>query len=170
TDDTTLFCTIMGNSKGYTFVLPEKITEWYWLTDSLNNKIDTIKEKFAISYGPYIFAKKGRHIMFKDLNRSNKFSRLYNLDYKEFLAPSLFSTSTDSYSEVTSLLDPDCVIFDGADSIKCYKFLQVIKRRFDNLYKVIFIEKKSLLPYRMEYYDQKGLESLLTTVFAIKCR
>ncbi len=167
--DTTLFCTVIENLKSYSFVLPQRELVWYEVTDSLRHKYDTIREKNPIiSYGPYQFANRGQRIVFKDRSLSNKFRVLYYFDNKEYLAPDLFSTSTDSYSEITSFVDANGKVFFGKDSIRCYKFLQKIKRRFDYLYQILYIEKKTLLPFRMEIYEEKALRTLITTIYAYK--
>ena len=108
--------------------------------------------------------------MFKDLSKSQKLFDLYNVNYEKFLAPDLFSTSTDSYNIATTLLDSNCVIFSGNNTVKCYKYLQVIEGRFDNMYRVIYVGKKNLLPCRIENYNDKELKRLLSEIFVMKAR
>ena len=164
-NDTTEFCIIVSDSQSHTFFFPERIDVTYQLKDSINMVYDTIRERFVFSHGPYEFVKKDDKIMFKDLRRSKKLSELYDLNSEEFLAPNLFSTSTDSYDIPTTLVDRESVITVGRNSVKCYKFLQVMEGRFDNQYRLVYIEKKSFLPFRMEYYKDKELKKLLTEIF-----
>ena len=105
TNDTTEFCSIVGDSKGYKFVFPAKEMISYRLKDSLNKAYDTIKESFSSLYGPFVFVKRKGKIMFKDLSKSRKLFDLYNINYRQFLAPELFSSSTDSYNIFTNLLN-----------------------------------------------------------------
>ena len=57
-NDTTEFCRISKDLKGYTFVFPSKFDTSFILNDSVNHHYDTIIETFSSSYGPYVFAKK----------------------------------------------------------------------------------------------------------------
>ena len=167
-NDTTEFCRINKDLKGYTFVFPSKFDTSFRLNDSVNHLYDTIIETFSSSYGPYVFAKKNGRIMFKDLKRSKKFNDLYLLNFEEFLAPELFSTPPDSYNLLTTRINGNSLVSLGNSSFQCYKYYQIIDGGdTHDLYRVIFVGKDTLLPYRIEYYSDKERTNLIEEIFAV---
>ena len=167
-NDTTEFCRINKDLKGYTFVFPSKFDTSFILNDSVNHHYDTIIETFSSSYGPYVFAKKNGRIMFKDSKRSRKFHDLYLLNFEDFLAPELFSTPPDSYNLLTTRINENGLISLGDSSFPCYKYYQIINGGdTHDLYRVIFVGKDTLLPYRIEYYSDKERTNLIEEIFAV---
>jgi hypothetical protein len=163
--DTSYYFSVVQNDKGYRFVFPEVTSKYFKLKDTVKMIFDTIIVKTRSDHGPYKFLKKRNKILFKDVSRSNKYYDLYNISNKEFLAPDLFSL-TDSYSILTRLLDSDTVLRVGGQSISCFKYFQQMANDYGKEYRILYIDKKSLLPYKFEYYVDKDLGNMVREIFA----
>jgi len=165
--DTSYYCSVTKNNKGFSFVFPEIISKYYQLKDSAKMIFDTIIQKRTSVFGPYVFLKKRNKILFKDLNRSKRYQNLYSIGDNEFLAPDLFSSSTNSYSILTKLLDSNTVLQIGSRRMSCFRYLQAMEYHYKKEYRVIYIDKKSLLPYKFEYYDNKDLKNMIREIFTV---
>jgi hypothetical protein len=165
--DTSYYYSAIQNDKGYRFVFPELTSRYYKLKDSVKMLFDTIFVKTKSEVGPYKFLKRRNKILFKDVNRSKKFFDLYNISKDEFLAPNLLSSSTDSYEILTKLLDSNAVLRVGSQDVSCFKFLQKMVYDYSKEYRLLYIDKKSLLPYKFEYYADKNLKNMVREVFAV---
>lgn len=167
-NDTTYCFSILKHNRVYKFVFPETVSSYFILKDSFNMIFDTVSERRRSVFGPYIFFRRKNRIQFKDLSRSRKPADLYLIKYnEEFLAPDLFSTSTDSYNISTQLIDSSIVLKIGNNIFKCLKYLQI--ENYDNhrQYSIAFIDKRSLLPLKYEYYKDKELKQINNEIFAI---
>lgn len=167
-NDTTYCFSIYKNSGAYKFIFPETVSSYFILKDSVSMIYDTVSERRRSVFGPYIFFRKRNRIQFKDLSRSRKPADLYLIAYnEEFLAPDLFSSSTDSYNIMTQLIDSNIVLKIGNNKFNCFKFLQIEK--YDNIrqYSVVLIDKGSLLPLKFEYYKDKELKQVSKEIFSV---
>ena len=117
-------------------------------------------------YGPYEFYKKKNRILFMNVERNKKYQLLYELNSKEFYAPNLFSSNADTYDYLTSLLDSNASLDVGDKRFPCFKYLQAFSDR-PKLYRVIFIDKKTFLPIRINYYDDKDQKILTKEIFLL---
>jgi hypothetical protein len=165
--DTFYYCSVTKNDKGFSFVFPEITAQYYKLKDSATMTFDTIIQKRTSVFGPYVFLKKENKILFKDLNKSKKYHDLYSIADSEFLAPDLFSSSTNSYSILTKLLDSNTVLQAGSRNISCFRYLQAMEYHYNKEYRVIYIDKRSLLPYKFEYYVSKDLKNMSREIFTV---
>ena len=169
TGDTTLFVIIKKTHQGALFVFPyEKGVEYFTF------RPDSTLEKHRLPgsqsiYGPYKFKKRKNKIVFQDKNISKKYRDFYKLTDSLHLVPYLFSTSTDSYNIRNKLLDSNAVIDIGGISLKCFKFLQIHyghSQSYDKYYRIVYIDKQSFLPFRIERYLDKECTWLKSVVFA----
>jgi len=167
--DTSLFVTIQKGAHGISFIFPvQKGMAIYTI------KNDTIVESGRIPdnqsiYGPYKFKKKKNKIVFQDKNISNKLRALYELIDSVHLCPYLFSTSTDSYIIKNKLVDKNATLNIGETKLDCFKFFQVYSGHNpirDIYYRVLYLDKASLIPLRIENYDDKECKYLNSVVFA----
>jgi len=163
--DTTHFMRIEKKKQGYLFVFPAD-TVYMYKIDSAGLRSDTIPLISQSIYGPYKFRKKGNRILFRDASRSKKYNDLYELSNREFSAPDLFSTATDSYNIRATLLNPDTLLIVGNKKFFCFKYLQIV-RYAGITYRTIYIDKKTFLPIRIDYYDDKALKYLNEEVFLL---
>src|SRR5688572_5585339 len=123
--DTTLFMKIDKTKQGYLFVFPAHTINMYKI-DSAGLISDTIPLISQSIYGPYKFRKKGNRILFRDASRSKKYSVLYEISNREFSAPDLFSTATDSYNIRATLLNADTFLIVGNKKYFCFKYFQIV--------------------------------------------
>ena len=168
-DDTTLFLTMEKSSKGISFVFPvrEGLVMYTVRNDSIL-KSDTIPDIQSI-YGPYKFKKTAKKILFQNKNISRRYRDLYELTLQEHLSPYLFSSSADSYNIQNRLLDSNAFINIDGVSIACFKFFQVGSDHnpvHDKYYKILYIDKHNLLPFRIEHYLDRKCTWLRSVVFA----
>jgi len=162
--DTTLFCWISADKHGYYFHFPDVISTQFVAKDFEKELVDTLIETRKIKFGPYLFKKQKNKIVFKDTLR-NAYFDLYNIFGEEFTAPDLFSSSLDSYNIPTRLINENCVIDSKRRSIKTFQFFQTLDYHNIKQYRIIFIDKKTLLPCRMEYYESEQLQKMTRVIF-----
>ena len=165
--DTSLYLTIQKNNKDISFVFPAGEPHPYYTLRS-----DSTWEEHPIPpdtpvFGPYKFKKAAEKILFQDKNVSSKYRDLYELSDKEYLSPDLFSSSTDSYTILTRLLDADALVSVGGSKVKCYKFSQLTTDHYSNYkyHRILYVDKVNLIPCRIEFYADKDCTILQTTVF-----
>ena len=166
-NDTTYAFSVVKQKEGYLFVFPEDTTVAYKQINQHGLRFDTILLRTQSSFGPYKFIRQGKKILFKDISRAKRFEDLYEIKGIEFYSPELFSTNTDSYNILTQMLDSNSVVQIGANRVVCFKYLQILDYHYKKTYRVLYINKKSLLPYRLEYYNDSTLKTLLREVFVL---
>jgi hypothetical protein len=166
--DSSYYFSIVKGKNGFKFVFKENIFTYYILKDSVNLLFDTITERNTPEYGPYVLKLRGNKIIYKAIGRDKKFHDLYDLSGKEHLSPDLFSTS-NSYSILNQLSDSMVILNLNNQQINCYKFLQ--KRTghnpLDFRYSILYINKKTLLPCKFEYYVSCDLTQKKEEIYQI---
>jgi len=166
--DTTHYFDIMKGKHGYTLLFHKDTTVYYKLVDTVNMKFDTVRMITQSSYGPYEYKKQGDRILFKEYRRDTAFRDLYLLTTEEYLAPNLFSSSSDSYTHTTKLLDQNAVLTGVNGKTACYKFLQT-EMWYENNHlsvRTLFISKSTLLPIRIVYYSDLTMKTVVQDIFA----
>jgi len=94
-NDTVPAFIIVEDTKGYVFQFTNAGMD-YDLTDTLKYILEV--KRHDISYGPYKFMRRGKKVLFKDVNNDKKFKDFYLLQSDEFLSPEIFSTPAESYN------------------------------------------------------------------------
>lgn len=166
--DTIHFSTIKKGSKGYMFFMAEKSNFYFKLKDSIKKSYDTVKEVTSISYGPYAFLKKGKKLVFREVNKGRKFRELYELSEKPAYAPELFSSSPDSYSLLTYLIGSKILLETDIDVFHCYKFSQRIGEKDIGVFRILYIDSDSLLPIKLEYYSDSSFKNLKSEIIVLR--
>ncbi len=149
---------ILKQYDSYTFILEPEKKKILYKSGNSNFYEDSMR------YGPYKFKKNFDTIQFAlKLNDNWSYQDLYLLKPNQvFLVPDLFSTSIDSYNI-------SCILIDSSYKIKIdtvyHSFYKFLERR-DNLksYRVVYLNKKEFLPFRIEYYSDKNFQVLSTII------
>ncbi len=172
TGDTVFYCNVEKQKAGYSFNFPEISDTIYIQSDSTRLVYDTIIQKSNSRYGPFIFCKKNRSaIFFKNKAEHHKKWPLYYFKKNGFLAPELISSGSPSYSIVTKFDSDDCEIkLISGRVVRCYRFIQVMNYASYQKpeYKILYVDKKTLLPYRWEYFSEESLQTLVRVIFAVE--
>ena len=82
------------------------------------------------------------------------------------MAPDIFYSSTDRYSILTKLLDSNAILRVGTRSVNCFRYVQTLQHDFYKEYRIVYIDKTTLLPYKFEYYDDEDLKHMGREIFA----
>lgn len=170
-NDTTLFVTIQKNSDGISFVFPYVEGVEYYIYENDSTKTTHRLPGHQSIYGPYKFKLTRKKILFQDKNIRRKFRDLYLLTDSIHSSPDLFSTSTDSYNRHSRLLDLNAVIQIDTIRLPCFKFFQVYYGHnpvYNKYYRILYLDKTSLLPVRIENYYDKDCKYLRSSVCAKK--
>jgi hypothetical protein len=163
--DTSLFVTIVKSSMGYSFVFPRNVQYYYTLADTSGLDKHVLDTSRTI-YGPYKFVKKNSQILFQDKNISTKFRDLYSVSNQNFLAPNLFSSSTDSYSIDCRLVDSNATVLIGRNAVSCYKFSEIQDWVYSKSYSMLYIDKKTFLPVKIEGFTDYTYNHVSYKIFA----
>lgn len=171
--DTALYLTVRQSPKGFLFEFPAVETQPLYILkkDSTFEKIQS--EAYQSVFGPYKFKWEKDKILFLDRKIGKKYRDLYELSNKEHLAPNLFSSNTDTYNIPTQLLDSTVSLMIGQNELPCFKFFQQVSGHNpfnDKYYRIVYIDKATYLPYRIETYVDNKCQKLMSIIFSKSIR
>lgn len=128
---------------------------------------DTIISKS--SFGPYKFKRKGRQVYLSYKSEGKWEENEYYLLQKDtsYLIPDIFSTTPNSYNIICSLMDENSIVENGGINILSFKFFEIQKNNHGSSYRIVYVDKNTLLPIRMENYqdaEYKKLSSIIANI------
>lgn len=119
------------------------------------------------NYGPYRFKRRNQRVFISYKNEEKWEENEYFILKKDtsYLIPDIFSTTLDTYNISCSLLDENSRIELNGKKISSFKFSEVQKSNHGTpSYKIVYVDKHTLLPLRIEYYQDKEYKILSSVV------
>ena len=118
------------------------------------------------TFGPYRFSRKGKKLYIGIKNENKWMVQDYYLLKPDttFLIPDIFSSNLDSYNISCTLLDYNIKVNLKDKSIPTFKFIENWRSNTKMFYRIVYVNSKSLLPVKIEYYTDKECKKISSII------